>query len=125
MDATDRSNLHLSSKLIKGIKNLSYFSLYLGGCDSYSHQTDEACVLFSPLYSAGHTCDIVTFNIHGGTSYEYQASLTLYKEQPPAATYSEWVILLVNPFLCESPVDTTVGLLEGFYERAGMKERDT
>jgi len=44
--------------------------------------------------------------------------------------HSEWIMLLANPCLCESPVDAMADLLEGLYERAGklqegMKEGDT
>lgn len=40
------------------------------------------------------------------------------------------MVLLVNPCLCESPVDAMVDLLEGLYERAGtvqvgLKEGET
>lgn len=38
----------------------------------------------------------------------------------PDTPHAEWMLLLVNQRLCESPVDALADLLEGVYERAGL-----
>ncbi|KAF9696119.1 hypothetical protein EKO04_005979 [Ascochyta lentis] len=104
MDATDQSNLLSSITLMKELKSLI---------------KNEAQALFSIQHPTNHGYDVILSKTHGGAGYEYEARLIVYTARSAGERYSEWMLLLVNPCLCESPVDAMADLLEGVYERAG------
>lgn len=90
----------------------------------------EARALFTSQHPKGHEYDVVISKTHGDAGYEYEARLIVYTGHMLPGIHGEWVMLVVNPCLCESPVDAMADLLENLYERAGkaqvgLKEGET
>ncbi|KAF3035719.1 hypothetical protein E8E11_000835 [Didymella keratinophila] len=83
----------------------------------------KARPLFEPQWSEIHSFDIVISKTrqHGdmGTfSDVYEARLIAYTGGPDAPR-GDWMLLLENRNLCESPIDALADLLEDVYQHAG------
>jgi hypothetical protein len=80
------------------------------------HSAAQARALYSRHHSPGHAFEVIISRKDRDSIVEYEALLILY---PAGAQYGEWIELLRNTHLCQSPVDAMTDLLEEAYVRVG------